>query len=285
LADNFSYNDNVQLFISAGNDAGPVGSPGKSHNALTVGAYDDTTDTIGDFSSWINPATGAMKPEILAPGVGLDFAGGLGTDSGTSFATPLAAGMAASNISYKTAMKKHPALIKASMLAMATKSIEKGLAKPKPDGAMAVQWNPRGLYFWWDEPNSFLDDADGQWKLLGSYYLKANEKVKVAFSWSNRQSVCDGISSVGAYPAPESHLCMELDMKVLDPSGNTVVLANQKNSNWEYGYIDNTVAGYYKVYVTRERNTYERTITASGTIGKQTNRAKLGLRFAYIDNE
>ena len=54
---------------------------------------------MGDFSDWINPNTGAMKPEILAPGVFLNFAANLGINSGTSFASPLAAGLAASNMS------------------------------------------------------------------------------------------------------------------------------------------------------------------------------------------
>lgn len=294
-ADNHSYNDNVQLFASAGNGCNDianstegcqVGSPGKSHNTLTVGAYNDRTDRIASFSDWINPATGATKPEILAPGDNLTFAGDLGSASGTSFSSPLAAGMAASNISLMPLMKKHPALIKASMLAMATKNNIASNGDSQVNGVRAIQWNPDGWYSWWEHPNSFLNDADGQWKLLGTYNLRSGENVRVALSWLNRQEVCDGRAGGDSYTGPASHLCMELAMKVVNPNGSTVVFQNSKNRNWEAGNFYTSVAGDYEVYVWRNRNSYEWTKKYFWSSKKYYyNDVKLGLRITYIDNQ
>ncbi|GAA2334191.1 S8 family serine peptidase [Streptomyces kunmingensis] len=93
--------------IAAGNDgpgAQTVRSPGTADAALTVGAV-DSSDALADFSSR-GPRYGddALKPEITAPGVGIlaarsqYFSEGSGAYislSGTSMATPHAAGVAA----------------------------------------------------------------------------------------------------------------------------------------------------------------------------------------------
>jgi subtilisin family serine protease len=99
------------LFVAAAGNSGPhegtVGAPGAASTALTVGAVDGT-DTLADFSSrgpLIN--TRWIKPEIVAPGVDIISARAAGTAmgrviderytaaSGTSMATPHAAGSAA----------------------------------------------------------------------------------------------------------------------------------------------------------------------------------------------
>ncbi|MFF7052167.1 S8 family serine peptidase [Streptomyces griseorubiginosus] len=89
-----------------GPEAGTVGSPGAAESALTVGAVDGE-DRLADFSSTGPTADNALKPDLTAPGVdivsaraahghmGDPAADGYVSMSGTSMATPHAAGAAA----------------------------------------------------------------------------------------------------------------------------------------------------------------------------------------------
>ncbi|HEY5989622.1 MAG TPA: S8 family serine peptidase, partial [Streptosporangiaceae bacterium] len=98
------------LFVSgAGNSGGPqtLASPASADAALAVGAvYHD--DKVADFSSrGPRPGDYALKPDLTAPGVGVDGAIAPGTSlddgsgkthgqgAGTSVSSPLAAGAAA----------------------------------------------------------------------------------------------------------------------------------------------------------------------------------------------
>jgi hypothetical protein len=90
----------IVFCIAAGN-AGryhSVASPGTARRAITVGAV-DSVDVIAGFSSrGPTPKDLTMKPEVVAPGVSItsSFPGNrYGAASGTSMATPHAAGAAA----------------------------------------------------------------------------------------------------------------------------------------------------------------------------------------------
>lgn len=88
--------------VAAGNEGADswrtLGVPGDADSILTVGAV-DTLGVIGSFSSYGPTTDGRVKPEICAVGVQttlINPGGIIVRSNGTSFATPLLAGMAAS---------------------------------------------------------------------------------------------------------------------------------------------------------------------------------------------
>ena len=88
--------------VAAGNEGNDtwrtISAPADADRILTIGAV--TTDSIiGDFSSYGPSSDGRVKPEVCAVGVQTTLIypnGTIVTSNGTSFATPLLAGMAAS---------------------------------------------------------------------------------------------------------------------------------------------------------------------------------------------
>lgn len=88
--------------VAAGNEGSgtwkKISVPADADSILTVGAV-NTSGTIGAFSSYGPSADGRIKPEVCAVGVQttlINSSGSVVLRNGTSFATPLLAGLAAS---------------------------------------------------------------------------------------------------------------------------------------------------------------------------------------------
>jgi PGF-CTERM protein len=94
--------DNGTVVVVAAGNAGPyygtVGTPGIHEDVITVGASNVSAGELADFSSR-GPTPGHhLKPDLVAPGVGVvsaDHDGGFVNKSGTSMATPVVSGVAA----------------------------------------------------------------------------------------------------------------------------------------------------------------------------------------------
>lgn len=96
---------------SAGNRGGNLTKPAMAVNALTVGAT-DANGEVWASSSYISDDENIPKPEVVAPGVNI-VVPNLGTNSGTSFATPLVTGIAVRLMhQYPDLLKTNPGLLK-----------------------------------------------------------------------------------------------------------------------------------------------------------------------------
>ncbi len=99
------------LVKSAGNTGGNLTKPGMAINALTVGAT-NANGEVWEDSSYISTDENIPKPEVVAPGVNIVMPN-IGTKSGTSFAAPLATGIAVRLMhQYPDLLKTNPSLLK-----------------------------------------------------------------------------------------------------------------------------------------------------------------------------
>jgi len=203
---------NIPVFISAGNhnngESVVVETPAHAYNIITVGNYNDATDTIhvvddnsvDNQSNYANPNVGNEKPELVAPGTDISYTfNGRSVynnyRTGTSFATPHAAAIAADILAENPFLQNNVPVLKAMMLAASTDPIDDvDDAEVTGDSAVGagginVQrpiYNDRFAAYWYDP------DGNGPFSWSGtsscytgwtfsapSYYAHA----RIAFTW------------------------------------------------------------------------------------------------------
>jgi subtilisin family serine protease len=122
----------IHIAVSAGNFGGDAckQSPASAPSAITVGATEDNSDAITDFSNF------GKCVDIFAPG--LNFYGAtVGSDnayvveSGTSCSSPVVAGTLALLIAKSG--NKPPAALTKDLIELSTKGVVIGLTKDSPN--------------------------------------------------------------------------------------------------------------------------------------------------------
>ena len=209
--DDYVYTSRIAMFLAAGNGSNYVMSPGKAYNVNAVGGSDHVNGGMYSGSSYINPETGAMKPDFVAPAVGLyirapdTFCPGCDSVTGTSIATPIAAGFAADMLSGSAFFRNQPQALKATMLAGATTNIEGAALYSSRDGAGQINFLHSYFYrsgSWWNGANGAFFDASGYITTTSS--MTAGDRMRVAISWL----------TPGSYVAANNRPSMEMTLEV-----------------------------------------------------------------------
>lgn len=255
VADYYVRYWNMIIVVAAGNQkcGNHTGSPAKGYNVITVGAANDqddanwSNDTMHPSSSWKNPRRydGSFgdreKPEVVAPGwlVKLISTGHQEIpDTGTSFAAPQVAGLAALLGDRDSRLVREPEAVKAIIMASAVHNIEGASGIPTGydlrDGAGAIDaakadeiaflgYNNTYQYpyptcsfpCWWSNfiYNSHPDDPPefppGTYRF---YYFNASaeDQVRVAITWDSNP-----IGPGADYMLDP--LDTDLDLRIFDP--------------------------------------------------------------------
>ncbi|MEM9456943.1 MAG: S8 family serine peptidase [Myxococcota bacterium] len=261
--DDHIYDTGVATFVASANFGAPsaqfpaaqgyTGSPAKGLNVISVGNYVGNTDTINALSSFRDSEIGNNKPEIVAPGTNIN-AGGF-TMSGTSMASPHAAGFAADLMGEYTWLQLRPYYFKANMLAGADKTILGGTDKVGVGGL-----NFHRNYFnhtntWWEGDNNSFDFHDGNDYLPNNGYVDrevyldaAHASVRVALSWLNR-----GTYTYDHRADPHA-IGTDLDLCVYDPNGVQVGCSSSWDNPFELVEFDPVISGNYRVRINRYAN-------------------------------
>ncbi|PCH83436.1 MAG: hypothetical protein COB96_00750 [Planctomycetota bacterium] len=253
-------NFSMMMFKSTGNQGPGSGAftttPGNGYNSTNSGCYNDANDSnwsndvMASYSSYLDPIEGHEKPELANAGDDVDTTGtstyysGFG---GTSSASPLTCGVATLMASRDNALMTKPEVVKAVLMASAWHNLEGDDVLSEKDGAGGVHalaadsLLARGNYV----AKTFV--ASDFQNSFNSYDFKipvaAGQEVRICGLWFSKAN--------SAYSTDV--LDMDLDMVVLDRSGNSVASsANTKNS-FEILKFTPAKSGYFTVRMVRQR--------------------------------
>ncbi len=233
----YSGREGLTILFAAGND-GPqsdtIGSPATAKNLIAVGnsqnRYSGAPNSIMDGSSRGPVDDGRIKPDVLAPGgyvrsckaqEATDTGGATWTNNwymeytGTSMATPNAAGTAALIREYITEVSQRPepqgALVKALMILGARDvgnrdipNMDEGWGRIDLKGTLAPN-NGRGI---WVDDRSFLSST-GNSKSYSFNVTTAGQPFKAVVAWSDERGS----------RFSNTQLVNNLNMLVTTPSG------------------------------------------------------------------
>jgi hypothetical protein len=218
-----------------------VVSPGKAWNVLTVGAYNDQAPAlVSAFSRYLNPSTGNEKPEVVAPGEGINGIGmngvPLANESGTSFAAPHVTGLSLLLMNRDSTMFAWPESLRASIMASADYNIEGSLIvdpslPDQKDGAGAINaaWADSAAMERRGRDNTCLGSCWGGWSIdratfpvWSNQYLyfqaQQGQRVRAVIAWDSHPD-----SNCAPNSCATDELLIDLDLFAECCSGNGYV--------------------------------------------------------------
>jgi hypothetical protein len=250
-------NTRVAHFNSTGNAGSYVASPSVAYNVIAVGNWNSATNTIDPGSDYIDPATGAHKPEVVAPGVGINVSNYFQGTGGTSVATPLAAAFADDLMQEFSFLRYQPALLKAYLMVNGIRVNTDGTVWGDKDGSGHPDF-ATAQYGAWITGNGtsaqvFTKDSNGD----GHKDITFTVGLNAGWNYNSVMSFLVNGDYVLAHGVPN----MDLDLYVVSPSGSVVASSTSSNQSFESVRFTAPVTGTYTVRI--EQYAYSGTGTVS----------------------
>lgn len=219
-----------------------VVSPAKGYNVLSVGNFDDhdtlgwSDDTMDVCSSFGNPDADTAghihdKPEVAAVGAGISSTvmsastlitqaiGGIG--SGTSYASPMAAALAADMIQAQPALATEPERIKSIMMATALHNIEGDARLSDKDGVGAIDLTAALISVERGHSDDRPIDSATTFPITYTQYAYKGERVRFVINWQSNPT-----ADYTSDPLP-----VDLDLIALRADGVTVMGTSTSAAN------------------------------------------------------
>jgi hypothetical protein len=222
---------------NAGDTATPyVTSPGKGYNTMTVGNFDQngtlgwSDDAMDICSSFGNPSSDNGythdKPEVAASGASLNstltaspWVGGVG--SGTSYAAPMVAGLAADIIQAAPSLSVWPETVRSIIMATALHNIEGAQRFSDKDGAGAID-GTAALKTVERQDYQSVSISASNFPMTYTLHAYAGERIRFVVNWVTRPA--------GNYASGEQ-LPADIDMSVYRVDTSTFITGSYSSGN------------------------------------------------------
>ena len=263
------------LVHAAGNGSDTEFVNHKGFNSLTVANHNDDASALSGTSVFRSPSNSHADrelPEIAANGTGVSAV--QLTNSGTSFASPAVAGIAALLQSREPILRSWPEGCRAILLAGATRNIMDSTwwqdvisGEDTSDGSGAVNAlesdriassrssrNAAASRRGWDIGTLSDEDfgADGYatftYRVSVPDWILGPRHVKVSLAWNSKVTE---FSLLGLTIPLSSQLQQDLDLKVYDASGNLVAHSQSWDNSYEIAEFNATQGNEYTIRIRR----------------------------------